>query len=180
MAIKSIMKKYLTKIAVTFALLLSVFTMSGCSKANIYRAFNNNGSNLSKAHILEKISIKKLISMIDDIEDGEYIYVFYGTPTDSTSCTNVTVYNEQAIQFGVETLYYVDSDVSDKDRTKLENTVGIFDATQYGALWSFNSNGKYFDSSEPKWKTNDSDVDYSNIELAQLCFRNAPDPATEE
>lgn len=166
------MKKSLRFIVASLSLLFCLFTLVGCGSANIYIAFNNNSSKLPKSHILEEISYQDLAKKLDKAKGDEnsHIYVFFGTPTDTQSCTDVFVYNEQAVQYGIETLYYVNSDLSNKDLSKLSNLLKV--STKLApkpSLWRFDAGVVAFDSALKEFNSKD-DVALSNVEIAQTCF----------
>ncbi len=165
------MKKSIRFLIACLVVFVSVFTLTGCGSANIYRAFDNEGASLPKSHILKSVSASKLIDMVTtQTETDGKIYVFFGTPTDSTSRTNVVVYNEQAQQYNVEVIYYLNSDLSSKKLEQVKNTLGIASTNVTGALWAFENTQNVFDSSSTKYNTDDNGNELSNIEIAQRCF----------
>ena len=60
------MKKTIRNFVLVVIALVAVITLTGCNHANTYNKFHNNGSNLSKSHILEEISIGDLEDLIED------------------------------------------------------------------------------------------------------------------
>lgn len=163
------MKKSLRFLMASLVVLVSLLTLASCGSANIYRAFANEGASLPKSHILKSISVSKLIDMIN--KDDEMIYVFYGTPTDSTSRTNAVVFNEQARQYEIPVLYYLNSDLSDKEKKKLsENISAIASVDVIGTLWAFDGSSLVFDSSSTNYNTDKNGNALSNVEIAQTCF----------
>lgn len=165
------MKKKIKLLLSCFVLLFTVVTLSGCERANIYREFNNNGSSLAKSHILNEVSYKELYKLVDKTGEDDFIYVFFGTATNSASCTAVSIWNEQAQQYQIKTLYWLDSDLSSKKLDKIEERLGINNIDTVPALWSFNNGKIYFDSSSSKC-SKDGNVSLSNTELAENCFKN--------
>ena len=170
--------KQIKKILLTIIIaLIACVSLTGCEKANTYRKFYNNGSLLPKDHILDEVSYKELQKLIIDNEDSEeYIYVFIGTPSNSDAQTKALVFNQQALQYGVKTLYWLDTELSDKKVESLHTTLQMnaFDKNQ-AYLLSYQGGKIKFDSSSASCNRKDGDPNgskLSNTVLAANCFQN--------
>ena len=170
--------KQIKKIILTIIIaLIACVSLTGCEKANTYRKFYNNESLLPKDHILDEVSYKELKKLIVANEGSEeYIYVFIGTPSNSDAQTKAVVFNEQARQYGVETLYWLDTELSDKrlETLKLDLQMNSFDKNQ-AYLLSYQDGKIKFDSSSASCSRKDGDesgAKLSNTILAANCFQN--------
>lgn len=161
-----------------FALLFIVLTLgvTSCSmeQANVYNYWKINGTEyLSQDHVVKKISVNKLISMVQKQgTDDAIIYVFFGQTDSTTSRSAIKVYNEQAIQYEIPVLYWVDSNLSDSKIDKLEDSLSISDATNIPSIFAFDNGAIAFDSSRPVYK---NDTSIQTIELAEVVFKNLYD-----
>lgn len=174
------MRKVKTLI-ISFALILLV-SLTSChtlAEANLYRYWNNIGVELSDAHVYEEISYNKLAKKISKLSEtpDEVIYVFYGDSSVSNAKTNIIIYNEQAIQFEVSKVYWLDSrDLKDKVYDQIEDDLGVVNSEKKGVLWSFkyqegNDTSIYFDGSKDKFDTS-KHTDITQAEISRICFTN--------
>ena len=163
---------------ILLALLLPVlvFQLASCkmSKANLYNKWKNGSSeNLPKAHVFEEISVGDLIGKVQGQKEGETLYVFFGTPTQSASQTAIGIYNEQAIQYQIDKVYWLNSNLSDKDKKKLSADEGgilrVNDPEYAPAIFVFEDGVLRFDSTLAKYK-NDT-TKYTTIKLAEIAFK---------
>ncbi len=195
------MKKTIRNFVLVVIALVAVITLTGCNHANTYNKFHNNGSNLSKSHILEEISIGDLEDLIENtknkkVDDGEvivyveidgqkkiseeYIYIFLGNPTNSTTTSQVTIYDEQAKQYNVSVIYWIDLDLSAKKLEKLNNILPMATSlkTNTTAMVSIQNGSIYFDSTSVKCNTyeqipvSDGGTMLNVYQIAQNCFKN--------
>lgn len=200
------MKKSIKKLLLVLIAIISLTTFTSCNHANTYQKFNNNNSNLSKSHVIKEIDTSDLKSLMKKLnnnkkikgqkvvetlnDEGEvessytYFYVFLGTPTDSTASTYAQVFDEQAKQYEIDCLYWIDTNISDKKIEKL-NTILLNKVqrleTSTAGLISIRKEAKkddceiYFDSTDVEWNTKDGKANstaLSHVELAQMCFKN--------
>lgn len=200
------MKKSLKKLLLVLIAIISLATFTSCNHANTYQKFNNNKSQLSKSHVIKEIDTSDLKSLMKKLDknkkfkgqkieeslndEGEvkssytYFYVFLGTPTDSTASDNARVFDEQAKQYEIDCLYWIDTDLSDKKIKKLnsvlKNSVQRLENSTTGLISIRKESSKaaceiYFDSTDVEWNTKDGKVGsntLTHIELAQMCFKN--------
>ncbi len=200
------MKKSLKKLLLVLIAIIGLTTFTSCNHANTYQKFNNNNSNLSKSHVIKEIDTSDLKSLMKKLDknkkfkgqkveeslndEGEvessytYFYVFLGTPTDSTASTNAQVFDEQAKQYEIDCLYWIDTDLSDKKIEKLnsvlKNSVQRLENSTTGLISIRKESSKkaceiYFDSTDVEWNTKDGKAGsntLTHIELAQMCFKN--------
>lgn len=192
------MKKTFRNFVLVVIALISVITLTGCNHANTYNKFKNNGSNLSKSHIIKEISVGDVEELINKTknskvdkgevvtykeEDGkqvieeEYVYIFFGNVTNSTTTTAVTIYDEQAKQYEIPLLYWVDLDISTKKLEKLNNILPMASSFKSNttAIVSIQNGSIFFDSTSVKCNTKDGVSGSSSLntyQLAQNCFKN--------
>lgn len=169
------MKKIIKKILAT-ALCASVFALASCklSDANVYNYWKVNDTEyLSKDHIVEKVSAKKVEKMVGkQSEDSGYIYVFYGQTDSTTSQSAIQVYNQQAIQYEIDTLYWVDSNLTTKKKEDAETRLRMSDSNTIPALIVYKNGTIEFDSSRPTYKNNSK---FSNYIIAEVAFKHLYD-----
>lgn len=204
------MKKTIKKLLLVLIAIISLTAFTSCNHANTYQKFNNNSSNLSKSHVIKeidtsdlkslmkkldknkKIKGQKVVETLNDEGDVEssytYIYIFLGTPTDSTASTYAQVFDEQAKQYEIECLYWIDTDLSEKKIEKLnsilKNSVQRLENSTSGLISIRRETSKedlkceiYFDSTDVEWNTKDGkagSTELTHVELAQMCFKNQP------
>lgn len=207
------MKKTLKKLLIAFIAVLGVASLTSCNHANTYNKFHNNSSNLAKSHVLKEISVGDLKSLKRKIEndkkvdgsktesvefytgsdkketksfDGTYIYIFLGTPTNSTASTDAQIFDEQAKQYGISCLYWIDTNLSDSKIEKLNETLGNpqaeITANSTGLISickEKSSNGSSvrleFSSFDVKCAKKDgtaSGTELTPYQIAQNCFKN--------
>lgn len=166
--------KKITKILSAIVLTLTcVLTLTACNnQIGVYNVYHRNDSTLSKNHVYTEVSVKKVISIVSEAKDKgtetnkEYTYVFLGTPTDSKSKEVIAIFNEQAKQFGIETVYYVDSKLSDSKLESLKTAFGMKRYKHVPALFVFVNGTLKFDSTDSKYETTEA------AKLATEAFRD--------
>jgi len=167
------MKKKLMKVLV---IVLGIFTLglSSCamSRANVYNYWKVSGTEyLSKDHVVEQVSIgdilKKMNSQSKDSND--IFYVFYGNHDSSSAQSAINVYNEQAIQFEIKTLYWLDSNQDTNHKNEIQDKLGVSDASETPALFAFKNGALVFDTTRAYYSNNSSK--YSYVKYAQIAFR---------
>lgn len=196
------MKKTLKKLLIAFIVLLGVASLTSCNHANTYNKFHNNSSNLAKSHVLKEVSVSDVISLQKKLAAGKnvkgsktttvtendktvsytYIYIFLGTPTNSTASTDAQIFDEQAKQYEIDCLYWLDSDLSDSKLKKFTDNVKIASFKSGDtALISFRvasgSNAALvsFDSTSVVCNKKDgtaSGTELTPYQIAQNCFKN--------
>ena len=101
-------------------------------------------SELSESSVLDKIN-----------NSGEYVFVFYGTPEDETSVTNIKTVETTAKAFDIKNVYCIDAtevfettdevkntkDFKDKIDSR-EEALGGVDLLKYGSFWVYNEKGE--------------------------------------
>jgi len=175
------MRKSIFKlIAVLFAL-FTIVGLSSCamSKANVYNYWKNGSSEyLSKDHIVEKISVNDLINKVNkQTKDDKNIYVFFGQTNDDSSRSAIKIYNEQAIQYEIDTLYWVDSEPvtkSTSDKNKMLEKLGVSKTDIIPSIFVFSNGTIAFDSSRPNIQNNEK-LSNSNVYLAEVAFKGLYD-----
>jgi hypothetical protein len=170
---KIFMKKRITKLLAVLLIILTL-GLASCDmdRANTYNAWKNGSTDvLPKNHIVEKTDLGGVLKKMNaqSNESDEIFYVFYGNVHATGASNAIQVYNEQAVQFQIKTLYWIDSDMNDKKRTELEDKLGISNADIVPALYAFKHGAIVFDSSTPYYANNSGD--YTTIKLAQIAFR---------
>ncbi len=172
------MKNKFLKALGLISCLFLIISLSSCkmSRANVYNYWKNGDTEiLPKDHIVEEISLSKLEKMVSkqSSDSDEVIYVFYGQKSESSNQSAIKIYNEQAVQFEVGTLYWLSSDLSDKKKDKLSEKLGVSKTSTTGALYAFSKGKIVFDSSRAYYSNNTST--YSYVVLAQIAFRKLYD-----
>ena len=149
-------------------------TSCGLSDANVYNYWKVNDTEyLSKDHIVKKVSAKKVEKMVSkQSEDSTYLYVFYGQTDSTTSQTAMQVYNEQAIQYEIDTLYWVDSNLTTKKKEEAETKLRISDSNNIPTLIVYKNGSVEFDSSRPTYKNNSK---FTNYIMAEVAFKHLYD-----
>lgn len=169
------MKKAIKKILACTILGMSLsLTSCALSDANVYNYWKVNDTEyLSKDHIVEKVSAKKVEKMVGkQTEDSDYIYVFYGQTDSTTSQSAMQVFNEQAIQYEIDTLYWVDSNLTTKKREDAESRLRMSDSNTIPALIVYKNGSVEFDSSRPTYKNNSK---FTNYIVAEVAFKHLYD-----
>lgn len=172
------MKNKFLKIVLSLTLFALLITLSGCkmSRANVYNYWKNGDSDiLPKDHIVEEVSLSKLEKMVSkqSSDSDEVIYVFYGAKSESNNQTAIKIFNDQAVQFEISTLYWLSSDLSDKKKDELGEKLGVAKTSTTGVLYAFEKGKITFDSSRAYYSNNTST--YSNVVVAQIAFRHLYD-----
>lgn len=149
-------------------------TSCGLSDANVYNYWKVNDTEyLSKDHIVKKVSAKKVEKMVSkQSEDSTYLYVFYGQTDSTTSQSAMQVYNEQAIQYEIDTLYWVDSNLTTKKKEEAETKLRISDSNNIPTLIVYKNGSVEFDSSRPTYKNNSK---FTNYIMAEVAFKHLYD-----
>lgn len=149
-------------------------TSCGLSDANVYNYWKVNDTEyLSKDHIVKKVSAKKVEKMVSkQSEDSIYLYVFYGQTDSTTSQSAMQVYNEQAIQYEIDTLYWVDSNLTTKKKEEAETKLRISDSNNIPTLIVYKNGSVEFDSSRPTYKNNSK---FTNYIMAEVAFKHLYD-----
>lgn len=121
-------------------------------------------ASLGTETVYEEISESNLVDLINS---GDYVFVFYGSPSDSNATTDLTLIETYASNFDVDTVYWLDSTdiINTSDETKStrefkddlaarEEALKGVDLLETLSFWAFND-GKlvkdyatYVDSSE--------------------------------
>jgi len=169
------MKKVFKKIiACGFVGLTLSLTSCALSDANVYNYWKVNDTEyLSKDHIVKKVSAKKVEKMVSkQSEDSTYLYVFYGQTDSTTSQSAMQVYNEQAIQYEIDTLYWVDSNLTTKKKEEAESKLRISDSNNIPTLIVYKNGSVEFDSSRPTYKNNSK---FTNYIMAEVAFKHLYD-----
>lgn len=170
------MKKFKKVILTLMLVLASALALTGCERANTYRKFSNNGADLPKSHILDEISLKEAKRLVTkNVGSEEYIYIFIGNPASASSDARdkARVFNEQARQYKIETLYWLDSDLDTEDLTKAEIVLQMNDIDpEKGYLISFYNGVIQFDSSSRTCYEDEDGKAFTNAQLAYRCFLN--------
>lgn len=171
------MKRYLKRILAVLLVLCTLgLTSCAMSRANVYNYWKTQSGTeyLGKDHIVEKVKLSKLDKLVQKQGENDILYVFFGDHSKSTCQSAIKIYNEQAIQYGISTLYWVESyNISDKDKSKFEKQLGISTLDYTPALYVFKNKTIVFDSSRAFYKNNSSK--YTAIKLAQIAFKNLYD-----
>lgn len=105
-------------------------------------------------------------------EDSTYLYVFYGQTDSTTSQSAMQVYNEQAIQYEIDTLYWVDSNLTTKKKEEAESKLRISDSNNIPTLIVYKNGSVEFDSSRPTYKNNSK---FTNYIMAEVAFKHLYD-----
>lgn len=168
---KSIFKLF----AILFALCTLGLASCAMDRANVYNYWKNGSSEyLPKDHIVEGISINSLVKKVNNQkEDDDIIYVFFGQTNSDASRSAIKVYNEQAVQYNIKTLYWVDSNgvsSSDSKKNKLTEKLGVSQTSIIPAIWVFDNGKIAFDSSRPSIQ-NQSKMTSSTILMAEVAFK---------
>lgn len=150
------MKKKLLLIVVA---IMCFFTLSSCGN-KVYREYNSDLCEISKDNPFEVISKKSLVKLLNksntnDI-DNEIIYVFYADSSLSTCSTTLEIVFQQAVQYGIEKIYYLDSSkisASATKRDELKQDIGMNDPSIVPALMAFVDGKISFDNSKTTTKT---------------------------
>lgn len=169
------MKKTIKALLAIFVMIFTALSLTSCEDANTYRKFHNNGSMLPKDHILDEVGYKELLRIVEKNEGSdEYIYVFIGNPSTISSSARdcATVWNEQARQYGVETLYWLNSDLSDSKVDKLQEILNITDFDPSVALLLSFTNGSISFDSSSKLCNEEDGKDLTYQQIATRCFKN--------
>lgn len=168
---KNVFKKI---IACGFVGLTLSLTSCRLSDANVYNYWKVNDTEyLSKDHIVKKVSAKKVEKMVSkQSEDSTYLYVFYGQTDSTTSQSAMQIYNEQAIQYEIDTLYWVDSNLTTKKKEEAETKLRISDSNNIPTLIVYKNGSVEFDSSRPTYKNNSK---FTNYIMAEVAFKHLYD-----
>ncbi len=168
--------KKLKKFLALLLLPVLLLSLNSCqiSKANLYNKWKIGGTEyISKAHVFEQISFNDLLGKVKAQGKEEKLYVFYGTPTSSASQSAIGIYNEQAIQYQISKVYWLDSVLNDNDLKKISSDqggiLGVNDPKTVPAIFVFEGGAISFDSTLAKYK-NDT-AKYTTIKLAEIAFK---------
>lgn len=116
----------------------------------------NVTSVISTEHNLSKISLNSLAKKVKNSSD--YIYVFYGTPQDSTCVSYISIFDALADDYGIDKIYYLNADFvydeEDKTDREFENSIdekeaklnSNIDFFHYPSLWVFKDGELVFNS----------------------------------
>ena len=121
-------------------------------------------ASLGTETVYQEVSESQLVNLVDS---GEYIFVFYGSPSDTNATTNLTLVETYASNFNVDRVYWLDSteiyNASDEtkntrdfkdDIAQRETSLKGVDLLETLSFWAFNDGNllvdyaKYSDSSD--------------------------------
>lgn len=132
------MKKHLKFIPALFLGLVVMVTLSGCS------VYHDYSSALPYNNVYEKINLKKLVSKLEEEASNtvknEVTYVMYTSADVVASSSAMKTIDEQAKQYKIETVYYLDATkiYQDADNRKdLQDKLGIRDASSCPSILMF-------------------------------------------
>ncbi len=102
-----------------------------------------------------KISEISESALLDKLGNGSYVFVFYGTPDDETSVTNIKTVETAAENFEVDNVYWLDATEVFKTTDEIKGTqdfknkidareeaLGGVDLLKYGTFWVYDKEGK--------------------------------------
>lgn len=119
--------KIISVVVLTFVFCL---TLAGCSVYHDYK------DNLPYHNVYEKIKLDKLVKVLDEEKNNdtkdEVTYVVYASNKETASTTAITVLNEQAKQYGIDKIYYLDCAKYYKKssgRKNVQDKLGMKDAS---------------------------------------------------
>lgn len=118
-----------------------------------------SSASLSEETVIREISEKDLIAEIG--KNSGYVFVFYGTPLDETSKTNIAKIDNVAQKYGVEVVYWLDAseiyetdedtkatkDFKDKIDQK-EADLQVADLLVYGTFFTYKDGKNVSDTSD--------------------------------
>jgi vacuolar-type H+-ATPase subunit C/Vma6 len=156
------MKRIFKNLLLGFVAFLGIMSLSSCklSKANLYRRWVNAGVELPKANVYEAADYNDVKKASEKLNNGEALYVLYAQPGHGVSGKFAVQFNEQAIQYKIDKIYLIEStNMSDKDKTKMEETLGVTNCDTIPAIFKFKKNNDKveltFDSSKSKYQDYD-------------------------
>lgn len=121
------MSKIISVVVLAFVFCL---TLTGCSVYHDYK------DNLPYHNVYEKIKLDKLVKVLNEEKTNdkkdEVTYVVYASNKETASTTAVTVLNEQAKQFGIDKIYYLDCAKyysKSSGRKNVQDKLGMKDAS---------------------------------------------------
>lgn len=118
-----------------------------------------SGKTLDKDNVFKQISYKKLTKKV---KSSDYVYVYYGTTTNTNFLTYIQTVNDRAQTYNVDKVYLLDSkwatsiDIDDEDYgeennnvlTEVEKALGGVDMTIAPSLWIFQNGNVVFNSED--------------------------------
>lgn len=118
-----------------------------------------SGTSLDEDNVFKEISYKKLTSKI---KSSDYVYVYYGTITNTDYLTYIQTVNDRAQTYNVDRVYLLDSvwatsiDTDDEDfgeennlvLSEVERALGGVDMTIVPSLWVFKDGEVVFNSDD--------------------------------
>ncbi|MCR5705420.1 MAG: hypothetical protein K6G48_01270 [Acholeplasmatales bacterium] len=118
-----------------------------------------SGSTLDEDNVFKEISYKKLTTKV---KSSDYVYVFYGTTTNTDYLTYIQTVNDRAQTYNVDRVYLLDSvwatsiDTDDEDYgeennlvlSEVERALGGVDMTIVPSLWVFQNGEVVFNSDD--------------------------------
>ena len=96
-------------IITAIVLVLFVILLIPTEKETIYKTFSSN-PDFTEDHIIDKVSLKKFKKLVEKSGD-EPVYILFGSAEHFTE--TIDVFNDYAVEKGIEKLYWLDS--TDKD-----------------------------------------------------------------
>lgn len=130
--------------------IVSIFTLASCggikSVSSLYKA---QGIDLPKDNVYENIELDNLSNIIKSTKDN-LVYVFYGNAENFDSKTAITIINNQAKQFNVDKVYYLDAhnyNTASK-RPEVKSKVLINDPSYVPTIIVYKDNQVIFDLSK--------------------------------
>lgn len=167
------MKKLIKKLSVIMLAFAFMFSLVSCSDSiSIYKEFNNAGSSLAKNHVFESISVKKIVSKVNsDKKEGTsdnkiYTYVFFGDSANAASVEAIQIYNEQAKQYNIEKVYYLNSDLSSSELATVKTVINMARSSRVPAIFVLINGELEFDSTLAKYDNTET------ISIASKAFKD--------
>lgn len=124
------MKKIAKLISVFLLSLIVCSSLTGCG---VYMDYNDV---LPYNNVYDKVSLKKVVKLLEEQKnnsvENEVLYLVYATSESATSSNAVVTINEQAIQYGIDKVYYLDCEKYYEDSAKrddVEEKLGMKDAS---------------------------------------------------
>ncbi len=147
------MNKILKTILTSIICICISITLAGCS-TSVYDDYSKAGASLDKDNVFEKISTDDLVNKIN--EKNGIFYVYYASSEDATSRSEITIYNEQANQYQIEVIYYLNAAdyTTVALRKELKEKISINDASKVPSMLVYVDGNLKFDSSRESVRSN--------------------------
>ncbi len=159
---------------VALMITLSIVLRLPSTAQKLVTEFNGSSVGLTSDHVYKEVNLSELKNKI---KNEEVVYVYFASPNDATSSSEIANINTAATKWKVETVYYLNSDFAfeedreededfDKEISEIEAELGVSLEYTLG-VWVFENGVNTYDS----YDFYDEDTETMKLSWTQIADR---------